>query len=73
MSLVLDSNLLVKLVTAEVDSKEARSFITDFLKRGISMYSVDIALAESLNAIWKHVRVHRDLKVENAKSTLERI
>ena len=29
---------------------------------------MDIALAESLNAIWKHVKIHNDLKEEEAIS-----
>jgi len=28
---------------------------------------VDIALAEGLNAIWKHVAIHKDLKAGDAK------
>lgn len=32
---------------------------------------MDIALAESLNAMWKHVEIHRDLKAEDAKSAVE--
>jgi len=59
------------LVTAETGSKEARTTITDFIRRGYSLYTVDIALAESLNAIWKHVKIHRDLKTEEAKPTIQ--
>lgn len=32
---------------------------------------MDIALAESLNAIWKHVKIHKDLKKEDTKSTIQ--
>lgn len=32
---------------------------------------MDIALAESLNAIWKHVKIHKDLKTEDAKSAIQ--
>jgi predicted nucleic acid-binding protein len=32
---------------------------------------VDIALAESLNALWKHVEIHRDLKEEDARSAVQ--
>ena len=70
MSLVLDSNILVKLVTAEPGSKEARTFVKSSLREGYSLYSVDIAFAESLNAIWKHARVHKDLRTANAKSAV---
>jgi predicted nucleic acid-binding protein len=32
---------------------------------------VDIALAESLNAIWKHTNLHKDLKPENIKPIMQ--
>lgn len=32
---------------------------------------MDIALAESLNALWKHVKIHKDLKTEDAKSAIQ--
>ena len=32
---------------------------------------MDIALAESLNAIWKHVKIHKDLKAEDANSAIQ--
>jgi len=67
----LDSNILVKLVLAEPGSKEARKSIENFLRKGYSLYTVDIALAEGLNAIWKHVKIHKDLKTEEAKSAVQ--
>jgi len=32
---------------------------------------VDIALSESLNAIWKHVLIHKDLGIEDSKSAIQ--
>jgi len=61
----------VKLVVTEPGSEEARTSITNFLGKGYSLYSVDVALAESLNALWKHVKVHRDLKMEDARSAVQ--
>lgn len=61
----------MKLVTSESGSKEARTSITNFLRKGFSLYTVDIALAESLSAIWKHVKLHRDLKPEDALSVVQ--
>ena len=61
----------MKLVTTESGSKEARTSITNFLRKGFSLYTVDIALAESLSAIWKHVKLHRDLKAEDALSAVQ--
>jgi len=54
----------------EPGSKEARTTVKNLLRDGFSLYTVDIALAESLNAIWKHVIIHRDLKMEEAESTI---
>ncbi|RLI24374.1 hypothetical protein DRO58_07445 [Candidatus Bathyarchaeota archaeon] len=71
MNLVLDSNIIIKLVITEPGSEEVRKFILESLEKGASMYSVDIALAEGLNALWKHVSIHRDLKVEDAESATE--
>jgi len=71
LNLVLDSNIIIKLVITEPGSEEVRKFILESLEKGASMYSVDIALAEALNALWKHVSIHRDLKVEDAESAAE--
>ena len=71
MNLVLDSSILIKLVITEPGSERARKFILESLEKGVSMYSVDIALAEGLNALWKHVSIHRDLKAEDAESAAE--
>ncbi len=30
-----------------------------------------MALAEGLNAIWKHVKIHKDLNLEDANSTIQ--
>ncbi len=57
----------MKLVLNEQGSKEARANLLGFLKKGYALYTVDLALAECLNAIWKHVNLLSELKVENAK------
>jgi predicted nucleic acid-binding protein len=61
----------VKLVVTEPDSKEAQMTVRDFLKRRFSLHTVDIALAESLNAIWKHTNVHADLGPNDAKAAVQ--
>lgn len=71
MSFVLDSSILVKLVVAEPGSGQARAAVTGFLEKGCSLYTVDLALAESLNALWKHVKIHEDLEMEDAKSAAQ--
>ena len=42
-----------------------------FLREGFSPYTVDLALAESLNALWKHVRLHGDLEAGDARSAVK--
>jgi len=61
---------LVKLVTDEPGSKEARAKVKNLLREEYLLYTVDIALGESLNAIWKHVNIHRDLKMGEVESTI---
>jgi predicted nucleic acid-binding protein len=60
----------VKLVVTEPDSKAAQMAVHDFLKRRFSLHTVDIALAESLNAVWKHTNVHADLNPHDAKAAV---
>ena len=57
----------MKLVIEEPDSKQARAVLDDFLKKDYSFCTVDIALAECLNAVWKQATVHKDIKHEQAK------
>jgi predicted nucleic acid-binding protein len=40
------------------------------LKQGYLLYTVDIALAECLNVIWKHATLLADLNVEDTKSAV---
>ncbi len=61
----------MKLVLAEPGSKEARASVTGFLREGFNPCTVDLALAESLNALWKHVRLHRDLEAGDARSAVK--
>ena len=55
----------------EPDSKEARNEVTNFLKKGYTLCTVDIGLAECLNVIWKHTNLLKDLKPEEARLALE--
>ena len=67
----MDSNILVKLVLNEVGSKEARASVAAALKKGYIVHTVDIALAEGLNVIWKHANVLKDLKMKEAMPAAE--
>jgi predicted nucleic acid-binding protein len=61
----------VKLVMNEAGSKEARATVANILKKGYTLYTVDLALAEGLNVIWKHAAVLKDLKTEEANPAVE--
>lgn len=61
----------MKLVLNEAGSKEARVEVASVLKKGYALYTVDLALAESLNAIWKHANILKDLKTEEANPAAE--
>jgi predicted nucleic acid-binding protein len=52
-------------------SKEARASVANFLKKGYTLHTVDLALAEGLNVIWKHTNILKDLKPEEANPALE--
>ena len=55
----------------EPGSKEARTNVKDAIEKGQTLHTVDIALAESLNVIWKHANLIKDLKHEEARRTIE--
>lgn len=55
----------------ESDSKEARTEVSDFLKKGYTLCTVDLALAECLNVIWKHSNLLKDLEPEEASLVVE--
>jgi predicted nucleic acid-binding protein len=55
----------------EIGSKEAGATVASVLKKGYTLYTVDLALAEGLNVIWKHTNILKDLKVEEANPAAE--
>lgn len=66
----MDSTILVKIVVNEPGSKEAGTTAAAFLKRGTSLHTLDLAIAECLNAIWKHSNLHKDLTAEDARAAV---
>jgi predicted nucleic acid-binding protein len=55
----------------EPGSKEARAAVAEVLKKGQMLCTVDFALAESLNVVWKHANVLKDLEPKEAASAAE--
>jgi predicted nucleic acid-binding protein len=58
-------------VLNESDSTEVRNEVTNFLKKGYSLCSVDIALVECLNVIWKHTNLLKDLDHKEESLAIE--
>lgn len=65
--IVIDANSIVKLALEEPYSKETREFIRGALNGEDNIATVDIALAEALNAVWKHNLVIKDLSDQKAE------
>jgi predicted nucleic acid-binding protein len=61
----------VKIVVNELGSKEAATSVATLLKRGSGLHTVDLAMAECLNAIWKHTNLHKDLSIEDGKAAIQ--
>ena len=59
--IVLDASFLVKLVLEEEGSGKARGLVRSWARSGEALATIDLALSEALNAIWKHALKIGDL------------
>jgi predicted nucleic acid-binding protein len=57
----------------EPGSEEAKAIVADALKKGSTPHTSDIALAESLNALWKHATIFKDIKKEEIATATEQL
>lgn len=69
--IVLDSSALVKLVLEEPRSAQARKIVMEAVREGEKILIPDIALAEALNALWKHHLIIGDLSLNQLESSAE--
>jgi len=69
--LILDSNIITKLILNEPNSKEARATVEAYIEKGYTIHTVDLALTECLNIIWKHAKLFTDLSPEDTKSAIQ--
>ncbi len=69
--MVVDASALVKLVIKEEGSLRATSEIESAISRGEIIVSPDIALAEVLNAIWKHYKLLKDIGKEDVSQRVD--
>ncbi|MGI0134492.1 MAG: type II toxin-antitoxin system VapC family toxin [Candidatus Micrarchaeaceae archaeon] len=71
--IILDASALVKLVVKEEGSARAIMEVNRAIQHGELVASPDLALAESLNAIWKHVKMLKDMGENEASSSVEKL
>ena len=64
--IVLGASFLVKLVLEENGSEEARNLARSWAGSGRVLATVDLALPEALNTIWKHSLKISDLSQDEA-------
>jgi len=69
--IVLDSSFLVKLILKENGSDKAREMARSWSATGEALVTLDIALPEALNAIWKHCLKIGDLPRSEALKAAE--
>lgn len=72
----MDSNVVVKLTIKEPGSEDAKETLAGMLRRGVTLYTTEVALPEGLNALWKHATIHGDIseaEYREAVSSLARL
>ena len=68
--IVLDASFLVKLVLDEEGSKKALNMARLWARSGEALATIDLALPEALNAIWKHTIKIGDLSRDEAADSV---
>ena len=69
--IVLDASFLVKLVLGEEGSEKARNLTRSWAAGGEVLATLDLALPEALNALWKHSTKTGDLSPEETVNAAE--
>lgn len=69
--IVVDASALVKLVVKEEDSSKAIAEVEGAINRGEVVVSADIALAETLSAIWKHHKILKDISLNELNGKID--
>ncbi len=71
--IVLDANALIKLVMREEFSDRAIRKVNKAIEGGEIVASPEIAFAEALNAIWKHVVFSKEMDKRGATDCMIRL
>lgn len=69
--IILDASFIVKLVLQEENSSQTRGLLRKWVLEGEHFATVDLALPEALNAIWKHANGIGDISREEAIQAAE--
>ena len=69
--IVLDASFIVKLVLEEDGSGVAEKLFREWVRRGEQVVTVDIALSETLNALWKHYLFFKDINLDALREALK--
>ncbi len=59
--IVLGVSFIVELVLSEEGSRKARDLARLWIRKGEALLTIDLALPETLNAVWKRALKIRDL------------
>ena len=68
---MLDASFLAKLVLGEEGSEEARGLARSWARSGEVVATVDLALPEALNTVWKHCLRIGDISRDEAVDIVE--
>ncbi len=71
--IILDANAIVKLAIKEEGSDKAEKVVTETIEGGDILASPDIALAETLNAAWKHYCFVKDIDKKELNEAVEKL
>ncbi|MDE1768577.1 MAG: type II toxin-antitoxin system VapC family toxin [Candidatus Micrarchaeota archaeon] len=69
--IIVDASAIVKLVVKEENSSKAIAEIEGAINRGEVIVSADIALAETLSAIWKHHKILKDISLNELNDKID--
>lgn len=59
--MIIDSSVIIKLILREPGSDHAYEVLREAGMRGEELSTPDIALPETLNAIWRHHKLLKDI------------
>ena len=71
--IIIDANAIVKLVIKEEGSLKAEKEVAKAIENGEVLASPEIALAEALNAAWKHFSLAKDISRKELSDSTQKL